>query len=196
VWVYIVAGMNVSYAALDPPNEPGLVMGALARGVGLLPEIYPSAWEAERDPGGIDGYLDRYLRGPDDGKLPYLVRRWEEAGRSSGIRLCLGVGDQFRRDPQNPERRAATDYMVFLDLVLHELHDRYRDLAAAGIATWKWQASGAGATIVGPSSQEWAGRVGAMLDHYEDGPGRDGARYVPEAAMSGGRHRGRWRRRR
>ena len=194
VWLYMVAGMDVSYAGLDPPGEPGLVEQALAHGAGLLPEIYPSLWQAEHHPGGVGGYLDRYLRGPGDGKLPYLVDRWQAAGRSSGVRLCLGIGDQFRRDPGNPDRRSGTDYMAFLDLVLSELHVRYAEVARAGIATWKWQASGAGATIVGPSADQWAATVAAMLDHYEDGPGREGEQYLPETdRLEHGRRRW-WRR--
>jgi len=164
VGIYLVAGPAVSYGDRMAP----LVGAALEAGVGLLSEIYPNAWLAERS-GDVEGYVRQAFSGPNGERLPHLLERRAQVRSSSPVRVIVGVSDGLRTRPGSPGERARLDYMAFVGLVIAEAVRGYPEVARAGLGTWKWQTSGPAASIVGPGSEPaawpgcWCGRPTIFL---------------------------------
>ncbi len=159
VYFYVVNGRYVSYENLDSADEYPVLSNLLEAGCGLLPEIYISQALAERS-GDIIGFIDKWYRGPGDGKMPYLSAIKRELSSDSPIHFIYPVVDRFFKG----ERRLKMKRARFLDLVMQRGFLQYPNVFRAGVGTWIWDST----RITKP---ERAGDVVSLLNHYQAGPG-------------------------
>lgn len=136
VYFYIAPGRYTSYLGLDASDEFPVITLALERGCGLLPEIYIPQPLAERS-SDIPGFIDRWYRGPGDGRMPYLLALRRELESSSPIHFVYAVVDRFFKGSRN----ARLKRLRFLDLVMQRGFLLYPETFRAGIGTYIWDST-------------------------------------------------------
>lgn len=136
VYLYLAPGKNISYDQLDASDEFPVITQALTYGCGLLPEMYIPQPQAEAS-GNVGQFIERWYRGPGDGKMPYLLELKSVLGSSSPIHFIYPVIDRFFKG----QRRQKLTHAQFLDLVIQRAARSYPEVFAAGFGTWIWDST-------------------------------------------------------
>jgi len=176
VSLYLVSGAKTSYEALDRV-ESGVITAALDAGVGLMPEMYVNQYLAESS-GDVVGYIDYWLRGPGDQRMPYLVEQWQLSGQDdpSTLRFVIGVNDRFYQSPTKPYNKPFLPPAKFIDILMQRMALQYpiAFFAPGGPSTWRWASDIGGISnpkTAGISDDSRAPGVVNLHKHYTVGPG-------------------------
>lgn len=161
VHFYLSSGRYLSYEALDsPPYDSPFLTTALRYGCGVLCEMYVDQWRAERS-GNMDLFIDQWLAGPADTRMPYLMQLKSYEASPSPIRFVLPVYDALRG---RAGRRHRLPKRLFLDRLFQRCLLRYPKVFREGVCTWKWDSA-----VVRKGGR--AEVVADLLAHYNAGAG-------------------------
>jgi hypothetical protein len=178
VHLYLVSGARTSYEALDMVEESGVITSALNMGVGILPEMYVNQYVAEAS-GNIVHYIDSWLHGPSDQRMPYLIEQWRLSGLDelSQVHFVIAVGDKFFQHPVSPSRKPNLPSHKFLDILMQRMAINYPNVffGPGGPSTWRWASDSGGVSNPrsGISDSARAPNVVELLKHYTVGRGAE-----------------------
>lgn len=133
VHFYVVSGRYVSYEDLDASDTFPVFTSALAKGIGLLLEMYIPQPEAERSE-DISAFISNWYLGPGGSRMPYMLALAQELESPSALRFVYPVIDRFFKGT----RKNRLSYGKFMDLVLQRGSRSYPSVFANGICTWVW----------------------------------------------------------